>query len=163
MIETAVTRALDALQIPYRVFQHAGQVESLEQAARERDQEPRQVIRSIVFRLSENEYVMVLTAGAQQIAWNALRKVLGVSRVTMANADKLRAVTGYEIGAVSPFGLPRPMRILLDENVLEPEEISIGSGVRGVTVILACANLKRTLPEREIVKLVEGSGLPTDR
>ena len=62
---TPVTRALDALQIPYRVFQHPGPVETLEQAARERGQEPNQVIRSLVFRITQGEYVMVLMADAQ--------------------------------------------------------------------------------------------------
>lgn len=149
MIETPVTRALDALQIPYRVFQHLGTVESLEQAARERDQAPEQVIRSIVFRVTEDEYVMVLMAGATQVNWSALRKYLGVSRVTMANRDELRAVTGYEIGAVSPFGLPRPMRVIADPSVFAPEEISIGSGVRGLTVILSSADLRRALGKIE--------------
>ena len=152
MIEpTPVTRALDALQIPYRVFQHPGPVESLEQAARERGQEPNQVIRSIVFRITQGEYVMVLMAGAQQISWQALRKFLGVSRVTMAQADELRSVTGYEIGAVSPFGLPQPMRVLTDAGIFLPDEISIGSGVRGVTVIMNSTDLKRALDPVQVV------------
>lgn len=153
MIETLVTRALDAQHISYRVFQHPGPVESLEQAARERHQAPEQVIRSIVFRLAQDDYVMVLMAGAAQVNWNTLRKFLKVSRVTMANADELRAVTGYEIGAVSPFGLPRAMRVLADPNVFVPDEISIGSGVRGITVILSSADLKRALGEIEITAL----------
>lgn len=150
---TPVTRALDALSIPYRTFQHPGSVDSLEQAARERGQSPEQVIRSIVFRLSADSYVMGLMAGDRQVSWGALRKYLGVSRVSMANADELRAVTGYEIGAVSPFGLPRPMRILADPGAFAPAEISIGSGVRGLTVILATADLKRALPDAEIISL----------
>lgn len=151
---TPVTRALDALEIPYRVFQHAGSVESLEQAAAERGQTPNQVIRSLVFRLSQDDYVMVLMAGAAQVSWSALRKFLGVSRVSMANPDELRAVTGYEIGAVSPFGLPKPMRILVDPSVYIPAEISIGSGVRGTTIILSTADLHRALSASEIVNFV---------
>jgi Ala-tRNA(Pro) deacylase len=154
---TPVTRELDTLQIPYRVFQHAGPVDSLEQAALERDQAPEQVIRSIVFRIAQDEFVMVLAAGAQQIPWNNLRKYLGVSRVTMATADELRGVTGYEIGAVSPFGLPKPMRILIDANVLKPDEISLGSGLRGLAVMLTPANLQRALPSAEIVNLAAES------
>ncbi len=157
MIETPVTRALDAQHIPYRVFQHPGEVASLEQAAQERGQLPEQVIRSIVFRFkrgeSQDEYVMALMAGATQINWSALRKILGVSRVTMANQKELRAVTGYEIGAVAPFGLQKAIRVLADESVFVPEEISLGSGVRGVTVILTGADLKRALGEVEIVNL----------
>lgn len=152
-VSTPVTRALDALNTPYRVFQHTGPVESLEQAALERGQVPEQVIRSLVFRVSQDNYVMVLMAGAQLVSWGALRKYLGVSRVTMAHAEEMRAVTGYEIGAVSPFGLPRPMRILADESVFVPKEISIGSGVRGLAVILASNDLKRALDTVEIVAL----------
>lgn len=169
---TPVTRALDAQGISYRVFQHPAPVESLEQAARERNQSPEQVVRSIVFRLSQDEYVMVLMAGAAQVSWSALRKYLGVSRITMANADEIRAVTGYAIGAVSPFGLPlasrraprasnserddlRPLRVLADPGVFAPEEISVGSGARGTTVIMTRAEFQRALGDIEIVALSE--------
>jgi Cys-tRNA(Pro)/Cys-tRNA(Cys) deacylase len=150
---TSVTRALDSLNIPYHTFQHLAPVESLEQAARERGQSPDQVVRSIVFRLSQDEYVMVLMAGTAQVNWGALRKFLKVSRVTMAKEDELRAVTRYEIGAVSPFGLPQPMRVIADPNVFAPQEISIGSGVRGITVILTSEDLKKALGNTEIVAL----------
>ena len=152
-ISTPVTRALDAQNISYRIFQHPGPIESLEQAASERGQTPDQVIRSIVFRLSQDEYVMVLMAGAAQVNWGALRKYLGVSRVTMATPDELRTVAGYEIGAVAPFGLPRPMRVIADPRVFEPDEISIGSGVRGITVILSSQALQRALGDIEITAL----------
>lgn len=151
--QTPVTSALDELHVSYRVFQHPGPVESLEQAARERGQAPQQVIRSIVFRLAQDEYVMALMAGADQISWGALRKYLGVSRVTTATPDELRQVTGYEIGAVAPFGLSKPMRVLIDKSVLEPEEVSLGSGVRGTTVILKSSDLHRALPDAELVTL----------
>ncbi len=144
---TPVSLALDALHISHRLFRHPGPISSLEQAARERGQSPDQVVRSIVFRIAKDDYVMVLMAGARQVQWPTLRRHLGQSRVTMANEEELLAATGYGIGAVSPFGLPKPMRILLDESVLAQEEVSIGSGVRGVTVILRAGDLKRALGE----------------
>ena len=150
-----VSRALDALKIPYRLFQHSGPVTSLEQAARERGQQPEQVIRSLVFRMGAGEYVMVLMAGAQQAAWKTLRKTLGQSRLTMASEAELLQATGYEIGAVAPFGLPRPMRILADAGVFAPEEISLGSGVRGTAVIMKSADLRRALGEVEVGRFGE--------
>ena len=60
-----VSIALDKLGIAHTVFHHAGQVNSLEQAAQERNQRLEQVVRSILFRLSGNEYLMVLVAGTQ--------------------------------------------------------------------------------------------------
>jgi Cys-tRNA(Pro) deacylase len=130
-------------------------VTSLELAARERGQHPEQVVRSILFRLREDEYVMVLMAGARQVSWKALRHFLGTNRMTMASPQEVLAVTGYAIGAVSPFGLPRPVRVLADESIFVPEEVSIGSGVRGTTVILKSEDLRRALGEVEVGRFSE--------
>jgi Cys-tRNA(Pro) deacylase len=134
---TNVSKYLESKNIPHRVFRHPGPIHSLEQAARERGQAPDQVVRSIVFRTGREDFVMVLVAGPDQVSWPALRMYLGLSRLTMATKEEVLQVTGYETGAVSPFGLPAPMRILVDEAVFAPAEISIGSGERGTTIILA--------------------------
>jgi len=150
-----VSLALDKLGIAHTVFRHSGQVNSLEQAAQERNQRPEQLVRSILFRLSEDEYLMVLIAGPKQISWKVLRKYVGQSRLTMASEDEVLAVTGYRIGTVSPFGLPRPLRILIDESVLKEDEISIGSGMRNTGVIMKSADLRHALKGAEIVSLVD--------
>ena len=153
MAETNATRALDALGIPYRLFQHAGKVESLEQAAAERGQRPAQVVRSILFRRGEGEYVMALVAGPAQISWPALRRHLGQNRLSMASPEEVLAVTGSPIGAVSPLGLPAPLPILVDHSVLAETELSLGSGVRGLAIVLRQADLLRALPQAEQVSL----------
>ncbi len=150
---TPVSRALTALGIPHRQFRHPGPVRSLEQAARERGQAPEQVVRSLLFRLAADEFVMVLVAGPEQIDWKALRRHLGQSRLTTASREEVRQVTGYEIGAVAPFGLPAPLPLLADESVFVPEEVSIGSGVRGTTVILRSADLARALGDVPIARI----------
>ena len=100
---------------------------------------------------------MALVAGPAQISWKALRGYLGQSRLTMAKADEVLKVTGYPIGGVSPFGTASELRILVDPNVYVEEVISIGSGVRGTTVIMKSDDLKRALGEVEMVKLLETS------
>jgi Cys-tRNA(Pro) deacylase len=152
---TPVTRALSALNIPYRLFRHARPPTSLEQAAAERGQQPDQIVRSILFRLSRDDYALVLIAGPKQISWRTLRRHLAQSRLTMASREEVLAVTGYEIGAVSPFGLPQSMRILVDQSVLDQAEISIGSGERGATVIMQVADLKQALGNYESGRFVE--------
>ena len=149
-----ISRALTALNIPHRVFRHPGPVHSLEQAAQERDQRPEQVVRSIVFRVAQHKFVMALVAGDQQVSWSTLRRYLGQSWVTMASEAEVLQATGYQRGAVSPLGLPQPMRILIDEGVLAQDEISLGSGERGTTILLRVDDLRRALGEVEIVKLV---------
>lgn len=152
---TPVTQALDQLNVSYTFFVHPNKVSSLEQAAAERGQRPEQIIRTILFRLSQDEYVIVLIAGPQQINWKALRRYLGQSRITMASQDEVLEMTGYKVGSVSPFGLPQPIRTLVDESVLAQEEISIGSGVRSTTVIMKTAVLMQALGDVELVSLVK--------
>ena len=150
-----VARALDQLNIPYRLFRHPGPIHSLEQAARERNQSPDQVVRSIVVRVAKDDYVMVLIAGDRQVSWPALRRHLVQSRLTMANEEEVLKATGYERGAVSPFGLPRPMRILVDDSVFVHGEVSLGSGIRGTAIVMSSVDLKRALGEVEVGQFAE--------
>lgn len=154
-IMPSAAQALTSLEIPYRMFRHNGPVTSLEQAASERGQSTKQVVRSILFRLGEGNFVMVLMPGLQQVSWPALRAYLGQSRLSMASEAEVLAATGYRVGAVSPLGLPGPMRILADESLFVPEEISIGSGERGVAVILKSADLRRSIENLEVGKFTE--------
>jgi Cys-tRNA(Pro)/Cys-tRNA(Cys) deacylase len=147
--------ALGELGIPHRVFTHVGPVASLEQAARERGHRSEQVIRSLLFRLKENEYVMVLMSGPAQVSWKALRKYLARPRISMATEEEVLDVTGYPIGAVGPFGLARPLRILIDPSVLNEAEVSIGSGLRGTAIILRSEDLLNGLPDAEVTALSE--------
>ncbi len=73
----------------------------------------------------------------------------------MASKEDVLAVTGYQLGAVSPFGLPQPLRVLVDRNVFFPDEVSIGSGVRGVSVIIKASDLKKALGEVEVGHFVK--------
>ena len=93
---------------------------------------------------------MVLVAGPAQVAWRTLRQRLGQSRLSMASEAEVLAVTGYPVGAVGPLGLPQPLPIFIDAGVMAEEEVSLGSGVRGTTVILRTADLRAALPEAEI-------------
>jgi len=149
-ISTPGTRFLDEKHICYRLFQHGGPVHSLEQAALERGERPEQVVRSILFRLSSEEFLLVLIAGPRQISWKALRTYLNQSRLTTASEEEVVHVTGYQIGAVSPFGLPQPMRILVDATALTEEEISIGSGQRGLAMILKKEDFIQALETIEV-------------
>jgi prolyl-tRNA editing enzyme YbaK/EbsC (Cys-tRNA(Pro) deacylase) len=73
----------------------------------------------------------------------------------MATEEEVLEITGYRVGTVSPFGLKNQIRVLIDASVLEEEEISTGSGVRNVAIILKSADLRRALGGAEIVSLTE--------
>ena len=147
---TPVSTHLTDLGIPHTVFKHDRQLHSLEQAAEERSQRPEQVVRSILFRLTEGEYLMVLMAGPRQIDWKSLRQYLGTNRISMASKDEVLAGTGYQLGAVAPFGLPQPLRILVDRSVQAEKDLSMGSGVRNIAILIKSADLMQALGDVEI-------------
>jgi len=151
-----VARVLENLGIPYRVFRHAKPIRSLEQAAAERGQSPRQVVRSILFRTGAGEYLLVLAAGPEQISWPALRRRVGKSRLTMARPAEVLEITGYRVGAVGPLGLKAAVPVLVDERILAQEEISMGSGERGTAIILKSADLLRALGAYTVADLQSG-------
>lgn len=139
------SKALLELGISHLEFIHDGPVNSIEQAAAERNQDVSQVVRSIVFRLNQGEYAMVLIAGPRQISWKALREHFGMSRLTMASPDEVYQVTGYKIGTVSPFGLSTLLLIIADEGVFTQSAVSLGSGIRGTAIMMTIKDLQAAL------------------
>jgi Cys-tRNA(Pro)/Cys-tRNA(Cys) deacylase len=155
--ESPAIRFLADQGIPFKLFVHQGPVESLEQAAMERGETPDQVVRSILFRLATDEYAMALMPGPKQISWKALRKHFNINRLSLAPNEEVLSITGYPIGAVNPFGLNRPMKILIDQSIKAQKEISLGSGIRGIAIIISVDVLIQALPDAEILDLGPGS------
>lgn len=134
--------------IAYRLHRHDNPVQSLAQAAAERGMDQNQIVRSLVFRLEDGSFVLVLMPGPGQVAWSKLRRFLGVSRLTTASADEVYRVTGYRPGTVSPFGLKEPLRLLADRRLEQLAEISVGAGIPDAGLILGSHDLvSALLPE----------------
>ncbi len=145
-----VSLALDALNAPHRIFYHKKPFKTMAEAAEAREQDISQLVRSILFRVGKEKFMLALIAGPTQISWAAMRAHLGQSRMTMASKDEVLRVTGYPIGTVAPFGLPRSLPLLADRSVFVHEEISFGSGQRGTAIIMKTADFKKALGEVEI-------------
>jgi Cys-tRNA(Pro) deacylase len=156
-IKPPASLALDSMAIEHRLFLHEKPVTSFEQAASDRNQRPEQIVRSILFQVKPEEFVMVLMAGRDQIDWKKLRQIVKRSRVRMATEEEVLEVTGYKVGTVSPFGLKNQARVMIDASVLKEEEISIGSGVRNVAIIMKSAALRHALSDAEVVSVSEAA------
>jgi prolyl-tRNA editing enzyme YbaK/EbsC (Cys-tRNA(Pro) deacylase) len=124
-----------------------GRVGSLEEAAAARGVEPRQIIKTIVVRRGDDDFLLVLVPGDRQISWPKLRTLLGVTRLSMPDAELAKHATGYERGTITPFGaLPgptgEPWPVIADALLVERgEEVNIGGGAHGVSASLAPADL----------------------
>lgn len=145
-----VSLALSAQNAPHRVFQHEIPFKTMAEAAKVRGQDVSQLIRSILFRVGQDDFILVMIAGPSQISWSALRAHLGQSRMTMASKPEVKSVTGYPIGTVAPIGLARPLRLLADKNVFIHNEISFGSGQHGYAIIMQTKEFQKVLGAVEI-------------
>jgi Cys-tRNA(Pro) deacylase len=123
--------AADALGLDHRVVRH-GPVRSLEEAAAARGVPPAAVVKTLVVRVSEDDYRFVLVPGDREIAWPKLRALLGVNRLSMPSAEVAREVTGYERGTITPLGSTRSWPVIADETM--PGTISLGGGAHGVSL-----------------------------
>lgn len=131
--DTPALRALAALGIDHEVRTH-GRVGSLEEAAAARGVDPDRLIKTLVVRRAEDDYLLVLVPGGRVISWPKLRALLGVNRISMPDADEALAVTGYERGTITPFGSTTAWPVVADER-LRGTEVSVGGGASGVTIV----------------------------
>jgi Cys-tRNA(Pro)/Cys-tRNA(Cys) deacylase len=131
--------ALDSSGIAYRVIRH-GPVRSLAEAAKARGVEPADVVKTMVVRRGEGDYVFVLVPGDRAISWPKLRTLLAVSRLSMPDAAVAKEVTGYERGTITPLGASTAWPVIADERVLG-REITLGAGEHGVAVAVRADDL----------------------
>ncbi|HEX6129734.1 MAG TPA: YbaK/EbsC family protein [Candidatus Limnocylindria bacterium] len=103
------------------------------------------LLRTIVVRRGEDDYLFLLIPGGRRLDWPKLRTHLGISRVSLPDADEAKSVTGYERGAITPFGAKRAWPVIADASVLEPDTVAIGGGARGVNLHLAPGDLVEVL------------------
>ena len=93
-----------------------------------------QLLRTIVIRRGDDDYLFVLVPGGRQIDWPKLRSHLGVSRLSLPDQEEAKAVTGYERGAITPFGSAHPWPVVADAAIRKLELVAIGGGARGVNL-----------------------------
>ena len=146
--------AAEGLGLTHTVTRH-GPVRSLEEAAAARGVEPRQVVKTMVVRVSEGDHRFVLVPGDREIAWPKLRALLGVNRLSMPSAEAAREVTGYVRGTITPLGstLPGP------SSPTRPwrERISLGAGAHGVALMVDAGALVAAL-HATVADVTEPSG-----
>ena len=140
---TPALRSADETGLDYRVIRH-GPVRSIAEAAAARGVSPADVIKTLVVRRGEDDFLFVLVPGDRTISWPRLRTLLGVSRLSLPDAEVARAVTGYERGTITPFGSLTPWPVIADERIAG-REITLGAGQHGVAIAAAADDVVAVL------------------
>ncbi len=134
--------AAEDLGLDFTVTRH-GPVGSLEEAAAARGLAPSAVIKTLVVRVTDDDFRLVLVPGDREISWPKLRALLGMSRLSMPPADVALAVTGYVRGTITPLGSTTAWPVIADAALQGP--VSIGGGAHGVALTVDAAELVAAL------------------
>ncbi|MBI1377301.1 MAG: hypothetical protein GC157_07455 [Frankiales bacterium] len=137
----AVLAALADAGLPYRVIVHEQPVHSLQEAAAARGVEVVDVVKTLVVRRGDDDYLFVLVPGGRQISWPKLRALLGVSRMSMPPADEAFTATGMRRGTITPLGSLRPWPVVADAVLATRSEVTLGSGAHDVAIGVDAAAL----------------------
>ena len=86
-----------------------------------------QIVKSLVFGV-DNEIVMALVSGSNQLDEKKLATAAGGSKCSRVDADAVRAATGYPIGGVPPFGHSTQLRVFVDPDLLQYDEVWAAAG-----------------------------------
>ena len=133
-------RAVEAAGVAHRVVR-TEPARSAEESAAFQGIPLSALLRTIVVRRGSDDYVFVLVPAGRRFDWPKLRTHLGVSRLSLPDADEAHEVTGYERYTITPFGSSRAWPVIADAAILDQPVVAIGGGERGVNLHLAPADL----------------------
>ena len=140
MDSTPALEAVAALGIEHQVVR-TGQANSAEEAAELQGIPLGALLRTIVVRRGEDDYLFVLLPAGRRFDWPKLRAHLGVTRLSLPDADEAQRATGYVRYTITPLGSTTAWPVLADAAILDEPVISIGGGVRGVNIHISPAAL----------------------
>jgi Cys-tRNA(Pro) deacylase len=122
-----VREALAALGIATEIVEFAQGTRTAQDAAAAIGTTLGQIVKSLVF-LADGRPVLVLTSGRNRVDSAKLAREAGATRIERADADRVRAETGFAIGGVPPVGHVTPMETFIDQDLLAYDVIFAAAG-----------------------------------
>ncbi|MEW6154719.1 MAG: YbaK/EbsC family protein [Actinomycetota bacterium] len=95
-----------------------------------------QIIKSLVFGVGSgagdiggaDEIVVALVSGENLLDEHKLAAAAGADEAWREDADTVRETTGYPVGGVPPFGHREPLRVFVDQDLLDYDELWAAAG-----------------------------------
>lgn len=124
-----VAEAAQALGLDIEIVEFAQTTRSAQEAAEAVGCQVAQIVKSLCFVVNGRSTIC-LVSGANQLDERKLAALAGVSRkqVSRADADSVKAATGFSIGGVPPFGHATPSPVYVDEDLLQFETVWAAAG-----------------------------------
>jgi len=143
---------LNSLGYQLTVIEHAESTRTAQEAADRAGCELGQIVKSLIFKGKESgKPILVLTSGANRVDEKRIREYAGES-IGKADADFVRAVTGFAIGGVPPFGHLQQMETYIDEDFLGYQTIWAAAGTPNAIFELKTSDLQ-TMTNGKVVQV----------
>jgi len=106
----------------------------------------------VASKRGEKKYSACIVRGTEKLDVNRkVRELMGVSRLSFANADDTLNLTQMMIGGVTPFGLPESLPIYIDEVIMGLDYVILGAGSRSAKLIIPPESLLK-IPNTNVIK-----------
>ncbi|HEX5950991.1 MAG TPA: YbaK/EbsC family protein [Actinomycetota bacterium] len=102
-----------------------------------------QIVKSLVF-VADGRPVLALTSGANRVDAVRLATLAGAGEARRATPEEARAATGFAVGGTPPFGFPQPVRVFIDPDLLDFDEIWAAAGTPDSVFRTTPEELRRT-------------------
>ena len=134
---------LNSLGYNYIVIEQAESTRTAQEAADRAGCELGQIVKSLIFKGKESgKPILVLTSGANRVDEKRISGYAG-EHISRADADFVRAVTGFAIGGVPPVGHVQKMETYLDEDFLQYQTIWAAAGTPNAIFELKTEDLQK--------------------
>jgi len=137
-----VQAALDRYGISLQVVELPDSTRTAVEAAAAIGTSVAQIAKSLVFKTASGNALLVIASGVNRVNEKAVGLYLGES-IGKADADFVREQTGFVIGGVPPVGHIRPIRTLIDEDILAYDEIWAAAGTPNAVFRLTPEHLRQ--------------------
>lgn len=108
---------------------------SLAEAAAALGLDPSGVVKTLVVKRHDGDFIFALVPGDRQISWAKLRALVGVNKLSMPHQDVAFEATGYERGTITPFGSSTAWPVYADERIVG-RKVALGAGEHGFSAFV---------------------------
>ncbi|MCB0119551.1 MAG: YbaK/EbsC family protein [Anaerolineales bacterium] len=138
-----IQNLLNELGYGYNVIEHAESTRTAQEAADRAGCELGQIVKSLIFRgKTSSKPILVLTSGPNRVSEKQISEYAG-EPIGKADADFVRAVTGFAIGGVPPIGHAEKMETYIDEDFSKYETIWAAAGTPNAIFELKTEDLQK--------------------
>ena len=135
--EQKVIEILDRLAVPYEIIEIDPELSDTARFCERYGFPPAQTCNTILVasrKGPKKQAACVVLADTRLDVNKRVRNLLGVSKASFATAEEMTALTGMEVGGVTPVGLPAGLPLYVDERVMHPAWVILGGGGRSIKI-----------------------------